>query len=287
MIHCRTIRLICHRRHPAVSTPDLGLQISFCLPPNLVDGLVSAVKSAIDPNADVRTACVNGSQHVGIWLRPAVSDADNQARGRGLDRLNILHPGETLAFFINAGLIRRQAIDGWNAAPKRRDGDGNPDANGPGSSHRFLGRFPESEPYRHAHHRLRRAAVARRRLHVDRHRHILGLRWTGARRQHSQPGRRYELAQLPDRLVSDRAAAARCRIPGRADHYRHQGRTGRRRGCGRRRRCDDPGGDFDSGWTEGRGFVLAGRGVERRCVCRRHVRGDRANARSQRFTDRR
>jgi hypothetical protein len=116
---------------PAVSTPDLGLQISFCLPPNLVDGLVAAVKSAIDPNADVRTACVNGSQHVGIWLRPSVSEADNQARGRGLDRLNILHAGETLAFFINAGLIRRQAIDGWNAAPKRRDGSGNPDPNGP------------------------------------------------------------------------------------------------------------------------------------------------------------
>ncbi len=116
---------------PPVSTPDLALQISFCLPAELNDAIVSAVRQALDPNADVRTACVNGTQRVGIWLRPFVNDQDNQARNRGLQRLNIIGAGETLAFFINSALIRRQALDGWNAAPKRLNGDGDPDSNGP------------------------------------------------------------------------------------------------------------------------------------------------------------
>lgn len=116
---------------PPVSTPDLALQVSFCLPPELNDGIVSAVRQAIDPNADVRTACINGTQRIGIWLRPFVTDQDNQARNRGLERLNIISTDETLAFFLNSTLIRRQALDGWNAAPKRLNGDGDPDPNGP------------------------------------------------------------------------------------------------------------------------------------------------------------
>jgi hypothetical protein len=116
---------------PPVSTPDLALQISFCLDDDMNTGLVSAVRQAIGSNADVRTACVNNSQRIGIWLRPFVNDQDNQARNRGLERLNIIGTGETLAFFINSALIRRQAFDGWNAAPKRRNGDGDPDPNGP------------------------------------------------------------------------------------------------------------------------------------------------------------
>jgi hypothetical protein len=94
-------------------------------------GIVSAVRQAIGSNADVRTACVNNSQRIGIWLRPFVNDQDNQARNRGLERVNIIGTGETLAFFINSALIRRQAFDSWNAAPKRLNGDGDPDPNGP------------------------------------------------------------------------------------------------------------------------------------------------------------
>jgi hypothetical protein len=116
---------------PAVSAPDLGLQLSTCLPADLNAQLISAVKQAIDPNADVRSACVNGSQHVGIWLRPAINTADSQARDRGLNGLSIIGAGETLAFFINSALIRRQALDGWNKQAKRVDGSGNPDPDGP------------------------------------------------------------------------------------------------------------------------------------------------------------
>lgn len=116
---------------PAVSTPDLALQISFCLPAELNDAIVSAVRQAIDPNADVRTACVSGTQHIGIWLRPFVNEQDNQARDRGLQRLSLLSAGETIACFVNSALIRRKAMEGWDAPPKRLNGDGAPDANGP------------------------------------------------------------------------------------------------------------------------------------------------------------
>lgn len=96
--------------------------------------LVAAVRQALGPSADVRTACINNSQRVGVWLRPVVNDQDNQARNRGLDRLNIIGTGESLAFFINSALIRRQAFDSWNdpiKTPKRRNGDGDPDPDGP------------------------------------------------------------------------------------------------------------------------------------------------------------
>jgi len=97
----------------------------------LNDAIVSAVRQAIDPSSDVRTACINGTQRIGVWLRPFIHDQDNQARNRGLERLNILGAGETLTFFINSALIRRQALDGWNAAPKRLNGNGAPDPHGP------------------------------------------------------------------------------------------------------------------------------------------------------------
>jgi hypothetical protein len=117
-----------------VSTPDLGIQLAICLAPDRSADLVAAVRQALGSNADVRTACINNSQRVGVWLRPFVNEEDNQARNRGLERFSIIAAGETLAFFINSALIRRQAFDTWNdpiKTPKRRNGDGDPDPNGP------------------------------------------------------------------------------------------------------------------------------------------------------------
>jgi hypothetical protein len=98
----------------------------------LSNAVVSAVRQAIhDPNADVRTACINGTQRIGVWLRPFVNNQDNQARDRGIQRLNVIGAGEMLTFFINSALVRRGALDGFNVAPKRLNGDGGPDPNGP------------------------------------------------------------------------------------------------------------------------------------------------------------
>jgi hypothetical protein len=120
---------------PPVSTPDLGLQLSACLEGDLEAKIVSAVQGALGLNADVRPKCINRSERIGIWLQPAVNDQDKEARDRGAERLDIIHSGapelETLAFFINSALIRRRAFDSWNATPKRRNGDGAPDPNGP------------------------------------------------------------------------------------------------------------------------------------------------------------
>ena len=116
---------------PPVSVPDLALQLALCLPVALNGAIIAAVKQALGANADVRTACINGTQRIGVWLRPSVSETDNQARNRGLERLTILNAGESLTFFISATLIRRQALEGWNAAPKRLNHDGQADPNGP------------------------------------------------------------------------------------------------------------------------------------------------------------
>jgi hypothetical protein len=71
---------------PPVSTPDLGIQLSICLAADMNANLVSAVRQALGSNADVRTACINNSQRVAVWLQPAVNDQDNQAGNRGLER---------------------------------------------------------------------------------------------------------------------------------------------------------------------------------------------------------
>jgi hypothetical protein len=60
-----------------------------------------------------------------------VNPDDNAARDRGLQRLNLLQVGETVVFFINSSLIYRTAFDAWNQQPRRLNGDGNPDPNGP------------------------------------------------------------------------------------------------------------------------------------------------------------
>ena len=116
---------------PGISTPDLAIQVLTCLDPQLNDRIVSSVRQAIAANADVRTACINQKQCIGVWLRPAVNRRDSQARDNGLAALNLLRPGETVVFFINASLVRRMAFEAWDKQPKRVDGDGNQDPNGP------------------------------------------------------------------------------------------------------------------------------------------------------------
>lgn len=116
---------------PGVSTPDLAIQVLTCQPPELNSRIVSSVRQAIAPNADVRTACINQKQCIAVWLRPALNSRDSAARDNGLAQLDLLAPRETLVFFINSSLIRRLAFDAWNKQPRRIDGDGNEDPNGP------------------------------------------------------------------------------------------------------------------------------------------------------------
>lgn len=123
---------------PPVSTPDLALQFSPCLesipsPPDvdLEAAVIDAVQEAFGANADVRYRCLSGRGTLGVWLRPSTSTSDSEARARGLDRIDILRSGENFAFFENASLIRRSARDTWDNMPKRLNGDGQPDTDGP------------------------------------------------------------------------------------------------------------------------------------------------------------
>jgi hypothetical protein len=59
---------------PPVSTPDLGIQLAICLADDMNASLVAAVRQALGSTADVRTACINNSQRVGVWLRPVVNE---------------------------------------------------------------------------------------------------------------------------------------------------------------------------------------------------------------------
>lgn len=117
---------------PLISTPDLAIQIVPCLEPLLEGALVDAIRQALrTPNADVRAACINGVHRIGIWIRPSLNQTDSQARNRGLQRLDFIKAGETLAVFVNTSYIRSQAADAWEAVPKRRSGDGYPQSDGP------------------------------------------------------------------------------------------------------------------------------------------------------------
>jgi hypothetical protein len=123
---------------PPVSTPDLALQFMPCLnnlpsPPNtdLEAGLIEAIKEAFGANADVRYQCLSGDKGtIAIWLRPATSSSDDEARNRGLARIDILRTRENYAFFVNATLIRRSARETWDSTPKRLNENGGADANG-------------------------------------------------------------------------------------------------------------------------------------------------------------
>jgi hypothetical protein len=98
---------------------------------DLKAALISALQEAFGTDADVRYLCLVGKGTIAIWLRSSVSASDSDARDRGLQRLNLLRPGENFALFENASFIRRSALEKWDSMSKRLNGDGNADPNGP------------------------------------------------------------------------------------------------------------------------------------------------------------
>ncbi len=119
---------------PAISTPDIGLQFSPCLPDTLRDTLISSLKAAfapLAPNADLHFICQDGKELIGIWFFPPQDSTDTQARERSLPGLDLLQDQETIGFFFNAALIQGSAQDGWNNSPKRLNAsNASPDPNG-------------------------------------------------------------------------------------------------------------------------------------------------------------
>jgi hypothetical protein len=126
---------------PFVSIPDAAFQISPCLPSTLEGQVGDAVRTVVPAGAEVRVACVNGTERIGAWLMAMAGRDDAAARSRGLSALSILGASETFAAKVGSAAILRNAYAQWNAAAKRLNGDGNPDPNGPVHLTGFTPRF--------------------------------------------------------------------------------------------------------------------------------------------------
>jgi hypothetical protein len=123
---------------PPVSVPDIALQFLPCLEDIPVDGdtnleaaLVEALRALFGADADVRYRCLDGRGTVGVWQQPGTGPATSEARDRGMARVAILRAGENFALFLSSAFVRRLADAQWAVTPKRLDGDGRRDSDGP------------------------------------------------------------------------------------------------------------------------------------------------------------
>lgn len=107
-----------------LSTPDLGFQFAPGLDAGRASAILQSLTSSLPPGADVRSARVEGSTRVAVWLRPAGEPGDDAARQQGAAGLALLRSGESFSAFVNAELIRRSAHIAWFQAPQRIDDEG-------------------------------------------------------------------------------------------------------------------------------------------------------------------
>jgi hypothetical protein len=110
--------------------PDFAYQFSDirfspprCLDDDARERLLEALHERFGPTADIRTQCLAGSDHIGIWLRQPSSDLDAQARDRGVERLDLLGDQEAFGLFISSSIIRASAREAFDRLPKRYDLD--------------------------------------------------------------------------------------------------------------------------------------------------------------------
>jgi len=132
-----------------VTHPDLVIQIRDPVethPPCLADDVRAQIEGAIRdavgaklPGAYFDSVCAgsgdpkNQAAAFGVWAQPDVTVTDDlkQARKVALGESIGRTAGETIAFFISAGLFARLGQGAWKDMPKRLDGDGNADSGGP------------------------------------------------------------------------------------------------------------------------------------------------------------
>ncbi len=120
----------CRRTNPAPLRPDIGFQLSTCLPDNIRPRFEQALREAFsEMNGEAHSTCIDGTERVGIWL-PSVGEAGGRLAG-----LEFVNPprraGESFSQSISAPLIRRTARAEWDARPKAYNSDGDPDPTGP------------------------------------------------------------------------------------------------------------------------------------------------------------
>ena len=128
---------------PAVSAPDMALQVTPCLDVfsqllgvDLGTELVAALSAEFGPDVRRRCAARPGFNRpvetIAVWSTPATGAAAGAARDRGLAAVSALQPDRPFAFFFGRTLMRRLLSDSFANMPSHRfDSSGDPDPDGP------------------------------------------------------------------------------------------------------------------------------------------------------------
>jgi hypothetical protein len=118
---------------PPIRYPDIAFEFGILLSESDLDELRTGVTREF-PNAIVIARVLQGAggqaTQVGIWL---ITDADDAARIRGLDRIPRRQSGEIWRYYVSSGLISRTAAEEWrtNELFHHLDHDGHPNRDGP------------------------------------------------------------------------------------------------------------------------------------------------------------
>ena len=120
----------------AQHAPDIFFQFSMCIPANLLDKFVQAIKTYLlsipeDPNREdspprfpdphIRTNCAGDKQNVGIWVRndPSLIEERDQA----YKSIDVVRDGlNNFYISIRGSFIDRESKMDWEKAPKDIDG---------------------------------------------------------------------------------------------------------------------------------------------------------------------
>ncbi len=123
---------------PPVAVPDFAIQLFSCSIPG-VNEIVNSILDDFHHQSppiypDVRGKCItnNNTFVVGIWITFVdPTSPEHQARNRALDALDLGVPPGGFSFFANSSYLRSEAYRLWGEQPKRLNGSGSPDPNGP------------------------------------------------------------------------------------------------------------------------------------------------------------
>jgi hypothetical protein len=130
--------------HPVA--PEVGIELSSCLPDATIQVFKQGVMDALDgagfANGEVLMRCVGDRQRVGIWTTH-LTEAGERDRALGLPEINLLNAQERanplgFAFRVSADLIDRFTAEAWNKTPKRLNSESQgPDPHGDVILHSF------------------------------------------------------------------------------------------------------------------------------------------------------
>lgn len=118
---------------PVVVAPEVAFAARYnnlCLPQTVLEGIRASL-AKFRKNADVRDACVNGTQLIGIWLGAPSAMSPATARDAGVKQVALLQADEMFALRFSAEGIHHSVEDAYNARPHEMDENGDADPDGP------------------------------------------------------------------------------------------------------------------------------------------------------------